>query len=332
MIPHKIAAFLVLALVLGGPGGGFAALRIESPGVEPFFLAEVATEDSTGWYDAQTWLSHFPGAVDWDPSQQRLTYREGQAWAALRPEAPFAVRDGRALRGPVEVRFRDGRLLVSEAFLREVSGEFLARPVRVEGPRRGPARRITLDPGHGGGDGGSRGPRGLAEKDVVLELAHAAAQRLRERGFEVHLTRSDDRALELIQRAAVANYRGANLFVSLHAAGEGRPQARGIEVFVAPEPPEGADSSHWSAGQAGLGEESRRWADLLRRSLGEALPTFDRGLGVIPHPMLEAVAAPACLVELGSLAWPQEADLLRSPEGREAVAEAIVRAAEAYFR
>jgi N-acetylmuramoyl-L-alanine amidase len=47
---------------------------------------------------------------------------------------------------------------------------------------------------------------------------------------------------------------------------------------------------------------------------------------------LEAVAAPACLVELGSLVWPQEAEFLRSAAGREAVAEAIVRAAEAFFR
>lgn len=319
-------------MILGGAREGPAAVRVEGPGVEPFFLAEVTAEDSTAWYDAQTWLDRFPGTVDWDPDQQRLTYREGQSWAALRPEAPFALRDGRPLRGPVEVRVLEGRLLVSERFLLELAGEFLGRPLRVERPRRGPAPRIAVDPGHGGEDAGTRGPRGLAEKDVVLDLAHAAVQRLRERGFDVHLTRSDDRALENTQRAAVANYRGADLFVSLHAAGEGRPQARGIEVFVASEPPPGVDPRHWSAGQVEHWAQSRRWAELLRRSLGQSLPTFDRGLSAVPHPLLEAVAAPACLVELGSLAWPQEAELFRSAEGREAVADAIARAAEAYFR
>lgn len=332
MIPRRAVVLLVLALAVA-PGWlrALAAVRIESPGVEPFFLSEVAVEDSTAWYDAETWLLGFPGSLDWDPQQQRLTYREGDGWAALRPEAPFALRDGRVLRGPAEVRVSGGRLLVSEGFLRELAGEFLGRPVRVVKARQGPARRVALDPGHGGDEPGTRGPRGLAEKDVVLPLAQAAAQKLRERGFEVHLTRSEDRTLGDTQRAAVANYWGAELFVSLHLAGEGRPQARGVEVFVAPEPPPGADPRHWAAGQVSLGTASRRWAELLRGALGQQLATFDRGVSVVPQPLLEAVAAPACLVELGSLAWPQETEFLRSPAGREAVAAAIVRAAETYF-
>ncbi len=332
MIPRKTALILGLALALAVPRGAAAAVRFEAAGVEPFLLTEAATEDSTAWYDAQAWLGHFPGAVDWDPVQQRLTYREGERWAALRAEAPFAIREGRILRGPAEVRLEGGRLQVSERFLLELSAEFLGRSVRVDRPRPGPARRVAVDPGHGGEDLGTRGPKGLAEKDVALELARGVAQRLRERGFEVHLTRDEDRALGDTQRAAVANYWGAELFVSLHVAGEGRPQARGLEVFVSPGPPPGADPRLWSSGQAGLGAQSRRWAELLRSALGQAMPTFDRGLSAAPQPLLEAVAAPACLVELGSLAWPQEAEFLRSPAGREAVAEAVARAAEAYFR
>lgn len=333
MTPRKAVALLVLALVLA-PGWprALAAVRVESPGIEPFFLAEVATQDSTAWYDAETWLLGFPGALDWDPQQLRLTYREGASWAALAPEAPYALRDGRALRGAAEVRLAGGRLLVSETFLQELAGEFLGRPVRIVKARQGPARRVCVDPGHGGDEPGTRGPGGLAEKDVVLALAQAAAQALREKGFEVHLTRLEDRTLGDAQRAAVANYWGAELFVSLHAAGEGRPQARGVEAFVAPEPPPGTDPRHWTAGQAGLGAESRRWAELLRSALGQNLATFDRGVSVAPQPLLEAVAAPACLVELGSLAWPQEAEYLRSPAGREAVAAAIAQAAETYFR
>jgi len=336
MIPRKAALFLVpalaVALAMAVPRGAAAAVRVEAAGVEPFLLTEAATEDNTAWYDAQTWLSHFPGSLDWDPVQQRLTYREGERWAALRPQAPSAIREGRILRGPAEVRLEGGRLLVSERFLLELSAEFLGRPVRVEQPRQGPARRVAVDPGHGGDDLGTRGPKGLAEKDLVLELARAVAQRLRERGFEAHLTRTEDRALGGTQRAAVANYWGAELFVSLHAAGDGRPQARGLEVFVSPATPEGADPRLWSSGQAGFAAPSRRWAELLRAALGRDMATFDRGLAAVPQPLLEAVAAPACLVELGSLAWPQEVEFLRSAAGREAVAEAVTRAAEEYFR
>ena len=208
----------------------------------------------------------------------------------------------------------------------------LAEGVRTGSPGADTApRRVVVDPGHGGDQAGSRAPRGAAEKDVVLHLARTIAEALRGRGFEVHLTRTDDRSLGEEQRAAVANYWQADLFLSLHASGVGRPQARGFEVMVAPEPGPGTDGRLWSAGQAGGGAESRRWAELLRAGLGGVLPTFDRGLVVLPNPVLEATVCPACLVEVGSLAWPGEEELLSTPAGRSAIAAAVTRAAEAFF-
>jgi len=332
MTPPKAVLVLALALVLPWPSGAWAGVRVTAPTEGSFFLPETAVEDSTAWYDAQTWVKHFPGTVEWDPSSGRLTYREGEHWAALRPEAPQALRDGRILGGAGEVRVDGGRLLVSEAFLVSRAGEFLGRELKVERAPQGPVRRVAVDPGHGGPDPGTRGPGALREKDVVLGVARVVADRLRAQGYEVYLTRSEDQDLDDRQRAAVANYWGADLFVSLHAAGQGRPQARGVEVFVAPEPPPGTDGRLWSAGQLGRGAESRRWAELLRQSLGGAVPTFDRGLAVVPQPVLEAVAAPACLVELGSLAWPQEAEFLQSAAGRQAIGDAVVRAVGSYFR
>jgi len=332
MIPRKAVYALALAVLLARPPGVGAAVRVAAPDVGPFFLAETAVEDSTPWYDAQTWLGHFPGTIEWDASSERLTYREGEHWAALRPEAPFALRDGRVLQGAGEARIQAGRLLLNEAFLVSLGGEFLGRTLKVERAPQGPVRRVALDPGHGGADPGTRGPGRLAEKDVVLGIARVVADRLRAQGIEVHLTRSDDQTLNDDQRAAVSNYWGADLFLSLHAAGLGRPQARGVEVFVAPAPPPGTDPRLWSSGQMGLGAESRRWAQLIRESLGEALPTFDRGLAAVPQPVLAAVAAPACLVELGSLGWPQEAEFLQGAVGREAIGDAVARAVGGYFR
>ena len=50
-------------------------------------------------------------------------------------------------------------------------------------------------------------------------------------GLRVILTRDDDRALGLDDRAAVANNGKANLFISLHVNGARAPDQSGAEVF-----------------------------------------------------------------------------------------------------
>ncbi len=193
-----------------------------------------------------------------------------------------------------------------------------------------PAPRVVVDPGHGGPDPGTSGD-GVVEKDVVLELGREVARRLEEEGAVAFLSRTSDRAVDAASRAAFANYREADLFLSLHVAGTGRPRARGFEIFVAPRVPPGTDPQLWEAGQAPYGEASRVWAALLQARLGEAIPSFDRGITVLPNPTLEAVSCPAVLVELGSLVWPDEAAWLVSREGRRAVAAAVARAVREYW-
>ncbi|GAB4257537.1 MAG: hypothetical protein Kow0092_04480 [Deferrisomatales bacterium] len=325
----RYALVLAAALVLGGAGAARSILRISAEGAPSAVLRPVVTEDNTAWYALETWLRALPGETSWDAEQRRLTYREGGHWAALRPEAPYALRDGRPLEGVRAPRFRAGALLVDEGFFRQSASGFLGRPVVAA--RIGTPRTVVIDPGHGGEDRGAGGPGGAWEKDVVLALARAVADGLRGRGFEVHLTRTGDHGLTPEQRAGVANYWQADLFLSLHVSGLARPRARGFEVFVASVPPAGGDPGLWEGGQVGREAASRRWAENLRRALGEGLATFDRGVGQVPHPVLEAVACPACLVEAGNLAWPQDAELLNGDPGRSALAEAVARAAEAFF-
>ncbi|GAB6061675.1 N-acetylmuramoyl-L-alanine amidase family protein [Deferrisoma palaeochoriense] len=190
-----------------------------------------------------------------------------------------------------------------------------------------PGPRLVLDPGHGGAEGGARAEAG-PEDAAALELAKALATRLEALGLVVFLTREADQDLPEPLRAAFANYREADLYLSVHFSGEPRTHARGFEVFVPPPPPAGVDPQLWEAGQAGVWERSRRWAEALRRRLGEAAPSFDRGIGTLPHPALEAVTCPAALVEFGSLAWPEDTAWWRRPEGAEALARAVARAVE----
>lgn len=119
-------------------------------------------------------------------------------------------------------------------------------------------RSVVLDPGHGGEDAGLVRD-GMREARASLRLAEGVAQRLRENGFEVRLTRRDDVAAPLASRAAAGAQ--ADLFVSLHAAelpaGEVRtwvlgdaPDAGALEAAVR--------RNARSALEAGVEDEIRR--------------------------------------------------------------------------
>src|SRR4029079_16124486 len=84
----------------------------------------------------------------------------------------------------------------------------------------------------GGDELGARGPKGALEKAV----AHAVARRLKASlesrlAARVLLTRGDDKAVVLDERAALANNNKADLFLSLHANASLRRAASGAEVF-----------------------------------------------------------------------------------------------------
>src|SRR5277367_91332 len=90
-------------------------------------------------------------------------------------------------------------------------------PSRYVEPKR--ITTICLDPGHGGKDSGNRvgfGFFGHSEKTYTLLLAFELRDQLKKLGFNVILTRTKDVYVELPDRPALANRRGADLFISLH--------------------------------------------------------------------------------------------------------------------
>ena len=95
-------------------------------------------------------------------------------------------------------------------------------------------KRIVIDPGHGGRDGGAEGYfKGVYEKKLTLDIAKRLARKIRkEMNCEVILTRSSDRALSLEERTAIANTKSADLFISLHTNAHNNRRAYGIETYI----------------------------------------------------------------------------------------------------
>ncbi len=101
---------------------------------------------------------------------------------------------------------------------------------------------VVIDPGHGGLDHGAIYDNGLqrvAEKEITLRIAVQAARALREKGFNVTLTRSGDTEVPLSARTALANRLKADVFLSIHMNSTREPRiaraaggAEGVETFI----------------------------------------------------------------------------------------------------
>jgi len=179
--------------------------------------------------------------------------------------------------------------------------------------------RVTIDPGHGGGDPGAVGPTGVREKDVTLSVARLLAEQLAPVA-EVLLTRDGDYTpggdpnSELRYRAAMANSWQANVFVSVHCNAAKDRSAGGTETYCAP----------------GSARGNSLAASIQQRLVG-ALGLQNRGVKLARYAVLVNTTMPAALVELAFISNPVEEALLATQEFQAKAALAIAQGIAEYF-
>ena len=212
------------------------------------------------------------------------------------------------------------------------------------------AKRILIDPGHGGKDPGAVGPGGTLEKDLTLAVGMVLAQKLKKAGFVVGFTRNQDMYVPLEERARMAQAFEADLFVSIHTNASTDPQQSGIEAYIVGEPTD--KSASWVAIRENDGSKpkpkelraiveglragvtqalSRRLAFLaIGQISGELLKEGPRPIGVkqAPFVVLHGLDVPAFLLEVGFLTNPKEESRLCSKAFQERTARALVKAIE----
>jgi N-acetylmuramoyl-L-alanine amidase len=208
--------------------------------------------------------------------------------------------------------------------------------------------RIVIDPGHGGHDTGTIGPTGLMEKDLVLDVG-LRLQKLLERktGCEVILTRSEDNFVALEERTAIANQKAADLFLSIHANASRDRNARGIETYYL-NFTSSPDSLEVAARENATSQESvhqlqdlikkialtekieesqefaRRIQEEIYRRVGKSGgEQRDRGVKKAPFVVLIGANMPSVLAEISFLTNPRDERLLKRPEYRQRIAEAL---------
>ena len=183
--------------------------------------------------------------------------------------------------------------------------------------RRFDEMRIVLDPGHGGpaatGCSAMVNGRRIYEKDLNLQIARLAYERLRKAGLDVSLTRTTDVAVSLSDRPMQANNKLADVFVSIHVDdAPGNSRASGPTAYY-----HGSDVEGRALGLA-LVEGVARAGDLPSRGSRSDLSRFTTGMAV-----LRRAEMPAVLIEIAYISNPSDRAKLISPEFQAAVAGAI---------
>jgi len=174
---------------------------------------------------------------------------------------------------------------------------------------------VFVDAGHGGRDGGSCVP-GLCEKDVALDTAVHVERDLRMMGYNVYMSRTDDRFVPLLTRVAASKRHGADVYVSIHCNSAKNCRARGFEVYYY------ARSKYTAA--------SKQLAvSIVGRLSRLALPS--RGVKSGNFCVIREPTVPSVLVETAFLSNVQDARLLRSAAFRRYMAKAIAQGIDNYF-
>jgi N-acetylmuramoyl-L-alanine amidase len=219
----------------------------------------------------------------------------------------------------------------------------LGRPEPPASTSRGDfslSRQLGRDPG--------AQANGLVEAELVLDVAHRLETLLKAHpGVEVMLTRSDDRFIPLEERTAIANRESADLFVSIHANASRQASTRGVETYVlnfatneAAEEVAARENSTSARSMGTLPDivktiamndklvESRELATMVQTALVRSLRTQSSGvrdLGVKQAPFVVLIGAemPSVLAEISFLTNKPEADLLKTSDYRQRIAQAL---------
>jgi N-acetylmuramoyl-L-alanine amidase len=216
-------------------------------------------------------------------------------------------------------------------------------------------QRVVIDPGHGGHDHGTEGPHGLLEKDLVLDVSLRLGKLIEDRmGAEVIYTRTDDTFIPLEGRTALANDRKADLFLSIHANSSPVPHITGVETYYlsltdSKEAKDVAarenDASQLSVFELhdliqkitlnDKAEESKEFAGRIQTALyafsARSFPAEkNRGVKKAPFVVLIGAHMPSVLAEIGFVSNAREEALLKKPDYRQKLAEALFRGVSRY--
>ncbi|PES73366.1 N-acetylmuramoyl-L-alanine amidase [Bacillus cereus] len=186
-------------------------------------------------------------------------------------------------------------------------------------------KTIVIDPGHGGGDRGTKGKKfGTIEKDLNLKVAQNIKKELEGRtDAKVILTREKDTSLlpetkqkeELQARVKVANGHSADLYISIHHDAFEDTNVKGI-------------TTHYGANK----RKDKKLAKIVQEAIfDQNIDSRDRGVHGSDFLVLRENPSPAILIELGFTSNANDEKRMNSEEFQTKSQKGIVDGIINYF-
>ncbi len=228
-----------------------------------------------------------------------------------------------------------------------------------------PSRKfvVVIDPGHGGKDPGAIGEGGTREKNVVLAISKALAERInREPTMHAVMTRTGDYFVPLRGRLHFARKGNGDLFVAIHADSYFNNQAKGVSIYALSQHGATTEAARWLAKRdnyselggvnlRGLGDQSYLLRSVLIDLAQTATITDSLRLGTTilhtmrnvtdlhyphveqaPFVVLKSPDIPSILVETGFISNREEEDRLGDSRYQQQIAQALFVGIQNYFK
>jgi len=208
-----------------------------------------------------------------------------------------------------------------------------ALPVLAAGEKR----IIVIDPSHGGQDTGVKIKDRVDEKDITLIIALALQKELaQESNLQIILTRDSDRELSLEERKKNVAKIKPDFFLSIHINSGFGKNASGFELYYPgfkdmTERKAAVNVSARSAKNKYL-NDSVRMSHLIQKNLDTLFPRKGRGLRESDLPVIDGLAVPALVVEIGFATNSEDRKKLLSPDTQIEIARALAKSIKSFFR
>jgi len=194
---------------------------------------------------------------------------------------------------------------------------------------------VVIDPGHGGKDEGTQW-RGLAEKDLTLDVGLRLEKFLKQAGFPTVLTRRDDVFIPLSERVRLTNQYTDAIFVSIHFNSDPTGTTTGIQTHFAKHKdvadPDWAWIGFFAKQDPSVPDTSEDLAGAIETAVVTRTDARNRGIYANDFYVVHHTRCPAVLVEGGFISNAFEAQLLRNDAYRDRLAEGIAEGVMGYIK
>jgi N-acetylmuramoyl-L-alanine amidase len=193
------------------------------------------------------------------------------------------------------------------------NAEIRSTAITLLKPATSSQKLVVIDPGHGGGDPGAV-YGGTTEKELNLSITLKLKKELEKNNINAYIIREDDSYVGLYERAYIANYLNASMFICLHNNAASRPAIEGTETY------------YFYKYNDDCNLNGKELAEIIQKNIVNETGSFDRGIkSNMNYVVLKGTAMPAVLTEIGYMTNEEELEKLKTDEYQDKIVNGLIK-------